>query len=93
MKGRTKPAATRGRDKPETPRQVETWQRVKNRYREAGLCNGCAGQAAYGHQMGFQRLTNAPCETCAMVDLPDWLIEKHGPRGARWLNGGGHPDE
>lgn len=74
------------RDKPETPRQAATWENVKNRYAEAGLCNACAGQAAYGHQMGFARV-QPPCETDAGKTLPTGLIIKHGDRGQRWLDG------
>lgn len=74
------------RDKPETARQAGTWENVKNRYADAGLCNGCAGQAAYGHQLGFARI-HPPCPADAGKTLPDELIAKHGDRGARWLAG------
>jgi hypothetical protein len=74
------------RDKPETPRQAATWENVKNRYVEAGLCTGCAGQAAYGHQLGFTRIKD-PCDNCRTVTLPDDLIKRHGDRGVLWLAG------
>lgn len=75
------------RDKPETFRQAGTWENVKNKYVDAGLCNGCAGQAAYGHQLGFTRI-HPPCEADAGKTLPAELITKHGDRGQRWLDGG-----
>lgn len=74
------------RDKPETVRQAGTWENVKRRYADAGLCDGCAGQAAYGHQLGFTRIKD-PCRTDAGKTLPRTLIAKHGVRGQQWLNG------
>lgn len=73
-------------DKPETVRQAATWENVKNHYLAAGLCNGCAGQAAYGHQLGFSRIKD-PCDTCKMITLPDKLTARHGDRGQKWLRG------
>lgn len=77
-------------DRPETLRQAETWENVKNKYVAAGLCNGCAGQAAYGHQMGFHRIQQ-PCAEDAGKTLPDDLVTRHGDRGARWLAGEFNP--
>ncbi len=74
------------KDKPETQRQASTWENVTNRYEAAGLCRGCAGQAAYGHQLGFNRVKD-PCDPCRGVVLPGALIAKHGDRGAMWLAG------
>lgn len=74
------------RDKPETFRQAATWENVKRRYADAGLCAGCAGQAAYGHQLGFARIKD-PCDTCRSVVLPAELTDKHGDRGVQWLAG------
>lgn len=79
------------RDKPETARQAETWQNTKGKYLAAGLCNACAGQAAYGHQLGFHRI-QPPCGEDAGKTLPVGLVERHGDRGARWLAGEFHPD-
>ncbi len=56
----------RGKDKPETLRQAQTWETVKNRYRTAGLCSGCASQAAWGHQSGLANIA-PPCPVCATV--------------------------
>lgn len=77
-------AEKRKGDRPETVRQAQTWQNVKGQYQEAGLCEGCAGQAAYGHQLGFARIQD-PCMTCRSVALPDKLIDRHGPRAVQWL--------
>lgn len=73
-------------DRPETFRQAQTWETVKGHYEDAGLDGGCAGQAAYGHQMGFRKV-QPPCRTCAVLVLPERLLNRHGDRGARWLRG------
>jgi hypothetical protein len=78
--------STRRQEKPETFRQAQYWQKVKSKYLAAGLCNGCAGQAAYGHQLGFARIQD-PCDVCLMTALPQDMIEKHGVWGQRWLVG------
>lgn len=77
---------TRRKDRPETLRQARTWETVKGHYEDAGLCGGCAGQAAYGHQLGFAKI-KPPCAECAYIRLPDVLINRHGDRGQRWLGG------
>lgn len=74
-------------DKPETLRQAHTWTTVKHEYERAGLCGGCAGQAAYGHQLGFHKGLTPPCAEDAGKTLSGELLAKHGPRGQRWLNG------
>jgi hypothetical protein len=51
-------------DKPETIGQAKTWDRVKRRYLDEGLCLRCACQAAYGHQLGFRR-SHDPCAGCS----------------------------
>lgn len=53
-------------DKPETPSQASTWEWYTGRYERAGLCRTCAGQAAYGHQHGFNQVGH-PCARCAEV--------------------------
>lgn len=50
----------------ESFRQAKTWETVTRRYQREGLCRGCAGQAAYGHQLGFSRV-NPPCGECAPI--------------------------
>lgn len=74
---------------PETVVQAVVWQTVKNRYLAAGLCDGCAGQAAWGHQalVGF-RAVHPPCQRCAGTVLSEAMVQRHGPRGQRWLDGG-----
>lgn len=52
--------------KPETLAQARRWETTKRRYIGAGLCDKCAAQAAWGHQIGFSRI-NAPCADCAAV--------------------------
>jgi hypothetical protein len=51
---------------PESPAQVRQWEVTKRRYRRAGLCDKCAGQAAWGHQPGTGgfKLINPPCDDC-----------------------------
>jgi hypothetical protein len=73
-------------DRPETLRQAQTWEAVKTHYLNAGLCNPCAGQAAYGHQLGFTRIKN-PCKPCQKIILPAKLTDRHGDRGQLWLQG------
>lgn len=73
-------------DRPETMRQAHTWENVKRRYEAAGLCGGCAGQVAYGHQLGFAKI-NDPCPACRSVVIPGELIKRHGDRAQRWLAG------
>ena len=51
---------------PESRSQAETWDRTRNRYAAVGLCDRCAAQAAWGHQLGFTEV-HAPCEGCAEV--------------------------
>lgn len=87
MPGRGRPK----RDKPETHRQATTWENTKNKYKGAGLCNGCAGQAAYGHQLGFHKI-KPPCEADAGKQVPEEITRRHGDRGARWLAGEFTPD-
>lgn len=58
-------------DPPETTRQSQTWETTANFYEQDGLCRGCAGQAAYGHQLGFSRI-HPPCDACQPIvdDFP-----------------------
>jgi hypothetical protein len=52
---------------PETQRQAQEWERFKNRYQRSGLCDRCAAQAAWGHQVsaGGWRVVKPPCPPCA----------------------------
>jgi hypothetical protein len=58
----------------ETVRQAQRWDLIKRRYVDAGLCERCAAQAAWGHQDnagGWDDL-KSPCDRCALLvsDLP-----------------------
>lgn len=56
----------RGKDRPESPGQARCWETVRGKYVAAGLCSGCAAQAAWGHQNGFANIA-PPCSGCAPV--------------------------
>jgi hypothetical protein len=86
MKKKITTTAGKRRDRPESLRQAEIWTTVKNHYLAAGLCDGCAGQAAYGAQLGFRRI-KPPCDHCSYIVLPLELVARHGVRGQRWLHG------
>lgn len=77
-------------DVPETISQAVNWTTVKYRYEQAGLCGGCAGQAAYGHQMSFLRI-RPPCDSCRGKIMTARLIRQQGKRGQLWVNGHWHP--
>jgi len=72
--------AKRSQIEPETISQARVWDRKNKRYLIAGLCFGCAAQAAWGHAIGFQKI-NPPCAECipliASFDTP-------GPQGSKW---------
>lgn len=51
-------------DKPETLRQAQTFGIVLGRALDFGLCYRCASQMAWGHQLGFGRVTHEPCACC-----------------------------
>ena len=57
------------RQQPEMMRQARRWDAVKLRYLDAGLCDGCAAQAAWGHQDNAGRWNDLhpPCDGCAPV--------------------------
>lgn len=57
---------------PETLGQAKVWEIVKATYRHVGLCEKCAAQAAWGHQIGFA-LSNPPCDRCLalVATFPD----------------------
>ncbi len=70
---------------PETLRQAQRWDTVKGAYLQVGLCERCAGQAAWGHQIGFSMI-NPPCEKCvhAVAAFPIAAV-------APWRKKGGLP--
>lgn len=64
--------ASRG---PETQRQARRWTVTRTHYLLTGLCEACAAQAAWGHQLGFKssarrnwperdRHIKPPCDCC-----------------------------
>jgi hypothetical protein len=59
---------------PETLRRAQRWDVIKLRYTDAGLCDPCAGQAAWGHQdhAGGWNDLQPPCDRCEPVirDFP-----------------------
>lgn len=66
MTDRYEQIKARGKSQPETFRQAQTWELVKNTYRADGLCTTCAAQAAWGHQNGFTTI-EPPCPACVPV--------------------------
>lgn len=50
----------------ETLSQVRYFDTLKRRYVGFGLCQRCAAQAAWGHQLGFSRV-HPPCAECQPV--------------------------
>jgi hypothetical protein len=54
---------------PETLRQAQRWQAVKDRYVEEGLCDRCAAQAAWAHQDHGDpwETIHVPCVACAPI--------------------------
>lgn len=76
-------------DLPETLSQASTWEKVKARYLQAGACDRCAAQVAWGHQVGFARLEPCRCARCLGLPLHQKLIARHGMRGQRWFLGAG----
>lgn len=61
------PRPTKGK-MTETLRQARTFDLNKKHYVNLGLCNPCAAQAAWGHQLGFKE-SRPPCQECqTLVD-------------------------
>ncbi len=70
-------------DKPETIRQAKGFDSTRVAYADAGFCDLCAGQAAFGHSIGWPRVRPV-CDSCRGLPLPP---EKHGQIGAtEWVN-------
>jgi hypothetical protein len=58
--------------RPETLQQVAEWERTKQRYLRAGLCDRCAAQAAWANQRGAGGWSaiHPPCAGClGIVEL------------------------
>jgi hypothetical protein len=54
---------------PETLRQAQRWQAIKDRYAEVGLCDRCAAQAAWAHQDHGDtwETIHPPCVACEPI--------------------------
>jgi len=50
----------------ESMSQAQTWDKTRALYSRDGLCDACASQAAWGHQIGFKRI-KPPCADCAQI--------------------------
>lgn len=61
-----KDSAKHTADRPETLREAQEWDASNRHYVHLGLCYADAGQAAFGHQMGFTRV-NQPCLECRPI--------------------------
>jgi hypothetical protein len=68
--------------RPETIRQAKRWDVAANKAERLGLCRKCAGQHAWGLQIGFG-LSHPPCPTCAAV--VDAIGGEERPNGWRVL--------
>ncbi|MQA35962.1 hypothetical protein GCU49_20690 [Modestobacter roseus] len=58
---------------PETLGSAREWQRITNAAERNGLCPADAAALAWGHQVGFARLTRTPCPECrgTMATFPE----------------------
>jgi len=52
---------------PETLGAAREWDRRRNAYAAAGLCDADAATAAWGHSDGWARILHAPCTACAPI--------------------------
>ncbi|MEX5268891.1 hypothetical protein [Kocuria sabuli] len=76
---------------PESIRAARVWDTTRDHYADAGLCDRCAAQAAYGHAEGFGKI-HPPCCDCAQIvsALPvqrsngwrSWRRGQDGPKTA-----------
>lgn len=69
----------KGESRPETIDEARRWQTRHNKYVAAGICPRCAGQAAYGHQLGWSNVY-PPCSTCWPV-VTGWDSPTGSPSG------------
>lgn len=63
----------------ESPRMARRWQSNLSRYANAGLCPRCAGQAAFGHQLGWANVF-PPCSVCWPI-VTSWANPTGSPSG------------
>ncbi|MCZ2811259.1 hypothetical protein O2W15_07385 [Modestobacter sp. VKM Ac-2979] len=52
---------------PETIGSAREWQRIRNAASRDGLCDPDAAAVAWGHAVGFARLTRTPCPECRAI--------------------------
>ena len=70
---------------PECFTQAAVWEETKAHYVRLGLCQKCAGQAAYGHQIAFAQV-EPPCRTClTIVDSFDLHASKDWRKASKSL--------
>lgn len=86
----------------ETLSQARLWEKVKSLYVRDGLCDGCASQAAYGHQLGFgyvsprdkwseaDRRIKPPCSECAPI-VAAFPVDVPRSQWRRWRQGDRRP--
>jgi len=78
-----------------------TWDRIKARYVGDGLCDACAAQAAYGHQLGWHyhssrewpevdRRIKPPCPACAPI-VATFPVAVPGSPWRHWPKGDRRP--
>jgi hypothetical protein len=67
-------------ERPETIAAARKWDAVANAYQRDSLCRACAGQAAWGHQVGFS-LIKPPCPACAPVVA---MFPQEAAAGSGW---------
>ena len=72
--------------RPETLRQARNWDSIKPKAMQAGLCEACASQYAWGCQIGFN-LSKPPCRECQPI--VDATPTRERPNGWRTMHGRG----
>jgi hypothetical protein len=89
-------------ERPETIASAREWQRIRNAASRNGMCDPDAAALAWGHAVGFARLTRTPCPECRTIMAtfpeetahPSWRTHKRGRAGTpptRSLDPGGAP--
>lgn len=76
---------------PESIGSAREWQRIANAANRKGMCHADAAALAWGHAVGFARLTRTPCPECRAIMAgfpeetahPSFRTHKRGRAGAR----------
>lgn len=76
--------------KPETLRQAQRFDAYSREARNAGLCDRCAPQYAYGRRDGFSTV-HPPCAECVVVMVPWPVAAVNRWRKAAPRRAGGDP--